>query len=58
MTDDTHIFDGGIFACPNDPKSEENCYIDWGAEKGIIGKTDASIVETDGDNWVVIYACS
>ena len=59
VIDHSYLYTGGIVACPNDPKSKENCYIDWNQAHGvgIVGQADATMVGTDGENWMVTYAC-
>ena len=59
VIDHTYIYTGGISACPNNLSSEESCYLDWGtsAGMGIVGRSDATLVGTDGSNWAVTYAC-
>ena len=62
--DPTYMYTGGISACPDDPLSEENCYFDWGTKARISkitdinkGKSDATVVATDGENWALTYTC-
>ena len=54
-----YVYTGGILACPDDLSSDENCYLDFDkrAGRGIVGKSDATILGTDGKNWAVFYAC-
>ena len=59
VIDHTYTYTGGIYACPDDPKSKENCYIDWDQAHGvgIVGQADDTIVGTDYENWAVTYSC-
>lgn len=57
--DKEFINTGGIFACPNDPESEESCYLDWGQSfgMGVSGRSPATILGCESDKWCVLYAC-
>ena len=59
VIDHSYVYTGGIVACPNDANSKENCYMDWDTSfgMGIVGKSDAILVGSDGENWAVTYAC-
>ena len=52
----------GVFACKNtnsDRNRSRDCYVDFDqlAMGGVPSKTPISILDTDYDNWAVVYAC-